>query len=351
MIQNISIACDAVFGAGSENFGTVTGNVTFQNGSANSGTVNGNATFEGTAENKSGATVTGNATFNGTSVNAGTVGGNATFADTATNSGTVSGAVDDASSREAAYQTWLAANSGVNQYSGAGSRNGQWAYNSTEYGSQAEAQAAYDAANGGGGGDSGGGGGGGGFSSYAASFDGSSRLVINSGNGSLGVGSGDFTVEAFIKRNGIGTENIFIDQPGGIQLYFDGSLLTFNQAGIANLMQVSVPADNGWHHVAVVRNGGVIELYWDGSVVGTTNDSRDFTTGGPGYISGSGQGVGEFSGMISNVRVSNIARYPGAIPTSNVSADGNAIHTWLQGASVDGDLIPGGSVSMVQGPF
>lgn len=53
----------------------------------------------------------------------------------------------EAAAQESAYQAWLAANSGVNQYSGAGLRNGQWAYNSTEYSSQAEAQAAYDAAN------------------------------------------------------------------------------------------------------------------------------------------------------------------------------------------------------------
>ena len=57
------MTCDATFGAGSENFGTVTGNVTFQDGSANSGTVTGNAVFEGAAENKAGATVTGSATF------------------------------------------------------------------------------------------------------------------------------------------------------------------------------------------------------------------------------------------------------------------------------------------------
>jgi hypothetical protein len=38
----------------------------------------------------------------------------------------------------------------VNQYSGPGEKNGQWAYNQTEYPSQVEAQAAYDAANAGG---------------------------------------------------------------------------------------------------------------------------------------------------------------------------------------------------------
>ena len=126
MNPSISIACDASFGAGSENFGTVTGNVTFQDGSANSGTVNGNAVFEGTAENKASATIT----------------GNATFAATAVNNGTVTGTVTVEISQEAAYAAWLAANTGVNQYTVAGYKNGQWAYNSTEQVGQNSAIAA-----------------------------------------------------------------------------------------------------------------------------------------------------------------------------------------------------------------
>jgi hypothetical protein len=61
------------------------------------------------------------------------------------NGGYTTVAIGGGSSDESNYQAWLAANSGVNQYSGSGSHNGQWAYNSTEYGSQAEAQAAADA--------------------------------------------------------------------------------------------------------------------------------------------------------------------------------------------------------------
>lgn len=131
MIQNISIACDAVFGAGSENFGTVTGNVTFKNGSANSGTINGNAIFEGNAEHKVGAVVTGNATFASVAAYNGTVLGTVT--------------IDSSAADEAAYQVWLAAADGVSQYSVAGVHNGQWAYNKTEYASEAAANSAYEA--------------------------------------------------------------------------------------------------------------------------------------------------------------------------------------------------------------
>ena len=48
---------------------------------------------------------------------------------------------DALAAQEADYQTWLAANTGVNQYTGNGIRNGQWAYNQTEYASEADALA------------------------------------------------------------------------------------------------------------------------------------------------------------------------------------------------------------------
>ena len=157
-------ASSVIFNTGSENFGVITAaNVTFNDGSANSGVVEGDAQFNGFAINRATGTISGNAAFADTSVNSGTVVGDATFAATATNEGTVSGTethTGGGPTEEQLYQTWLAANTGVNSYPGAGTHNGQWAYNATEYGSQADAQAAYDAANNsGGGGDNGGGGG------------------------------------------------------------------------------------------------------------------------------------------------------------------------------------------------
>jgi hypothetical protein len=187
MNPNISIACDATFGAGSENFGAVTGNVTFQDGSANSGTVIGNAVFEGNAENKAGATVTGNATFGILSINNGTVNGtitppdfdlspaegqisfnqflmyNSTTIQQYTAGGWYNGryafvgqpymtlaeaeAAFDAYVLESAYITWLSNNSGVNQFVDFNNpNNGKWAYNQTAYVSEAEARAAEAAA-------------------------------------------------------------------------------------------------------------------------------------------------------------------------------------------------------------
>jgi len=133
MNPSISIVCDATFGAGSENFGTVTGNVTFQDGSANSGTVTGNAVFEGTAEHKAGATVTGDATFGILSVNNGTV------------SGTVvppSIELSPAEGQISFYQFLQYNSSTIQQYTAGGWYNGRYAVNGQPYMTLAEAEAA-----------------------------------------------------------------------------------------------------------------------------------------------------------------------------------------------------------------
>jgi hypothetical protein len=197
-----------------------------------------------------------------------------------------------------------------------------------------------------------GGGGGGGSTSYAASFDGSSSLSLP---GSFGVGAGDFTVEAFVKRDSVGAHHILVDQPNGFHLYFDGTILTLNQCAVGNVVMATVSFDTSWHHVAIVRESGTITMYVDGIAIGATSNSADFTTSGVAEIGAVfDQQGGNFAGQIGSVRVSNTARYAGgsfSIPTGAFSSDGFTVQLLLQGASVDGSLNPHGSVSMVAGPF
>jgi hypothetical protein len=197
-----------------------------------------------------------------------------------------------------------------------------------------------------------GGGGGGGSTSYAASFDGFSSLSLP---GSFGVGAGDFTVEAFVKRDSVGAHHILVDQPNGFHLYFDGTILTLNQCAVGNVVMATVSFDTSWHHVAIVRESGTITMYVDGIAIGATSNSADFTTSGVAEIGAVfDQQGGNFAGQIGSVRVSNTARYAGgsfSIPTGAFSSDGFTVQLLLQGASVDGSLNPHGSVSMVAGPF
>jgi hypothetical protein len=86
-----TVTGDATFNGSSVNGGTVTGDATFNESGDNLGTVSGNATFNGYGDYLSynSGTVSGNATFNGYAFNQGTVSGNATFNDYSYNGGSV----------------------------------------------------------------------------------------------------------------------------------------------------------------------------------------------------------------------------------------------------------------------
>ena len=198
-----------------------------------------------------------------------------------------------------------------------------------------------------------GGGGGGNTTSYAGSFDGSSSLSLPS---SFNLGSGDFTVEAFINREGnSGIGHILCDVPGGLVLYSVGSTLAFGIVGGSGLTSTAQFAiDNNWHHVALVRNTGALSMYIDGEIVSSASDATDLTVGGSAVIGALYDLSYNFVGKIGNVRISNTARYQGTsitVPTSAFNSDGNTLQLLLQGSSVDGSLNPHGSVTMVQGAF
>jgi len=202
------IASSVIFNAGSENFGAITSADVIFNDSANSGSVIGNALFNGSAINRV----------------AGLVSGNAIFAATATNLGTVQGTVtiDDS-----AYAAWLTANAGVTQYTGAGPHNGQWAYNSTEYASQADAQAAYDAANGGGGG--------GDTLWTGQAGDGSgTQCDVYTAESILAVGS---RVTAFIFAGTLYTYGVNYSSSGGFISNSDNNIYTWGSNGVISGVQ------------------------------------------------------------------------------------------------------------------
>jgi hypothetical protein len=188
--------------------------------------------------------------------------------------------------------------------------------------------------------------------SYAASFTGSNS--VNLAN-SFGLGFGDFTVELFFNREGNSTVgHILCDQVGGIVLYTSGAFVTFGQTGLGTLASGSLPIDNNWHHIALVRESAIISLYVDGTQISSESDSTDLTTTGAAVIGALFNFSGNFVGKVGSVRISNTARYTGAsitVPIDAFTSDGNTLQLLLQGAYVDNSLTQNGSVSMVEGPF
>jgi hypothetical protein len=68
---------------------------------------------------------------------------------------------------------------------------------------------------------------------------------------------------------------------------------------------------NGWHHIALVRNGTAVKFYYDGVMKGSGTDSTNLTATGIdiGYVF-SGGAWGSFYGYIDDLRITRgLARY------------------------------------------
>lgn len=154
--------------------------------------------------------------------------------------------------------------------------------------------------------------------------NGASSIVIPGGGSYLMIyqgplrtfGTGDFTLEAYIRPNGFGSYKSICTSrrnaggdaaawgmgtdPGGAPfMYSSGFLVTSS---------VAVPA-TAWSHVAFVRESGAMRAYVDGILSGTGSAGNDFTS--PILSVGSnGDGSETFDGYIDDLRITQgVARY------------------------------------------
>lgn len=165
----------------------------------------------------------------------------------------------------------------------------------------------------------------------ARSFNGTNNYVSSGNASSLNFGSGNFTVEAWIKTNTSQRRTIIgkMDNAGTgagylLDVLANGLLRIVAQTNSSNYIYVdsSVPVnDNAWHHVAGVRNGATVQTYIDGvnrsgtQVTGGTLGLTDNALSlGIGYPSFSGSTY--WLGLIDEVRV-----YNSALQQSDIQAE------------------------------
>lgn len=138
-------------------------------------------------------------------------------------------------------------------------------------------------------------------------------------------GSGDFTIDFWVRWNSVSNTNLinagnfagtgwdFYYQSGTLRLY-NGSESTLSWT----------PSSGTWYHIALVRNGGTITCYIDGTSIGTftdldmNNDSRDLQIA-------AAAGSFPLNGWMDEIRVSKgIARWTSNFtpPTEAYDVDG-----------------------------
>lgn len=137
------------------------------------------------------------------------------------------------------------------------------------------------------------------FGTASGFFNGTSAYVDTPDSADFDVGSGDFTIDAWVRLNAAGiNQYIYMHGTGSaasttIQFYI-GSDNKLKCRAFQNSTQYyltggssTITADGNWHHVALVRYGNTLTIYQDGvslasvSVAGATlNNSTDRPTVG-----------------------------------------------------------------------
>jgi Concanavalin A-like lectin/glucanases superfamily/Putative Ig domain len=163
---------------------------------------------------------------------------------------------------------------------------------------------------------------------YLTTVNGLSTLLNNLGTG------GDFTVEAwvypgFTSWGGVGYTDIFIVGSAGMLL--NGGIFAaygFSGASAGNPITLA-----SWTHLAMSRSGGTLRGFQNGVQVFSVSNTTQWTGNTTSFIGSWSGGTSEFwQGYLSNLRVSNNARYTSAFTPSTTpfTADANTLFLALQ---------------------
>ena len=177
-------------------------------------------------------------------------------------------------------------------------------------------------------------------------FGGASMLSDGTGdclqvlsNADFAFGSGDFTIEFFIRPTTAltGTYNIWDQRAtgagGGVvpSIYITGSVLYYF-TNSDNRIAYSITLQSGtWYHFALSRSSGSTKMFLDGTQVGSTyTDSNSYTTSQVviGAYAATGSYTGSTPAYFDEMRVSNSARYTTTF-TPTTSAFANDENTLL----------------------
>ena len=123
----------------------------------------------------------------------------------------------------------------------------------------------------------------GGRNAYRGSvfFDGQNTRLEITASSDLALGSGDYTIEAWVRFSITGTYQAIIDFRTNNGAYpfivrdTDGDLYYFVN-GSRLIDNIPARENNVWHHIAVVRSSGTTKFYLNGVSEGSASDSTTY---------------------------------------------------------------------------
>ena len=181
------------------------------------------------------------------------------------------------------------------------------------------------------------------------------RIPMAADDGLATMTIGDFRVEAWFKTTDTG-RNILSGSYVGAATSLNLELHTSNRGRIyvqgpssttdLNLTLPTNSRDGNWHHLAGVRNGGTVELYYDGALVGSRPDTAgDYIINKPAVFIGRDNRTTSviFNGSIDDVRFYNSADTSALVAAYDFETAGGVAVAHNQDASGQVDDTGGGA--------
>lgn len=152
------------------------------------------------------------------------------------------------------------------------------------------------------------------YGTASAGFDGSGDLLSMTTGSEMDFGTGDFTVEMWVRFQGVGSVLFIgdINSSGAGKWGFlynnaDNKLKFLGTAGVVVVAMSNTwtPSTGVWYHIAVCRNGTNVRFFVDGVQQGTTQtDSTSWTTASTTIrVASTSDSALQLNGFLDEIRV------------------------------------------------
>jgi len=150
---------------------------------------------------------------------------------------------------------------------------------------------------------------------------GGTRLVSVADAPSLNFGTGDFSYSAWVMTSFMGAQAIMNKGTTQTSLYTDNmGKLSFVNMGCGIVGSGGLVTDGAWHDVMVQRKAGTVNLYMDGTMVGTGSCGDNLTNATAMAIGGLAGTALPFNGTIDDAMATNSAASLAAIQNQYCAA-------------------------------